>query len=765
MVIREGDGFRGPDDSPKAQFSQKPLVFSGGSAEQTHQDTAWMDYEVFIHGCLTKPPEGLGLPGIRSGDVVSPFKNGVIQTSDWYEPRSITLTVEVSSDGCARCDDFEGVRGKVRRIAQVLTRFAPGADNLGDRQEDNFWMLIFPDCHDPDLICTQDQEWSGPYALYGRPRIIGTTWHRSNENRATMIIQFDAMDHRLILPCLDLETDPDTFFPWRYSQCADALSPGSGAFRVNHAPDPTQRATAWVGADSTATITRPDSASLTNGPHGQGYAQFEITVAATSSPFYWAQTGSGSNGIPVEPGQFWTLSAYWWASVLVGTQRMAANLFREDGSYHSSVTAGASDIGIPSAEAWHRAWGPLEIPADVYFMQPATSWSGGSDYPVGFIGRNADFLAERDFNATTLGEVAPPHWYFNGDYYGEWSGTADASASLTTFQRRNMAIAPRGDNVTAWVPVAAGGTFTESLISGITDFDAPLVVPGTPDVTTAVRYTQTAPGTNNPEFINIALQSRQGAYHEESAGERRFHMMVSVRVDQPGLSAEARGYVLTDGGSIFADSFGPSDPLTPGVWQHRQLVGNANRDAVGFSAGVEIQGNPPNGTNIDVTATYVAAEEFYEQPDFQQDWFDSQTPIAEAATELGDLGGSAISWTLSADNPDGMTVLGTQCVWPIIEINGPFSPGLEIRFMFNGQEFGYRILKDLTDPNDFDSGTIFTKNGVFGVGSTWDFNSEMEFIGSPFPVGPGPVDFSVIPASPDDTGTVSICWQNSVVGA
>lgn len=763
MVVREEYGFREPDESPKAQFQQAPVVFSGGSAEQTHEDTSWMDFSVFIHGCLVTPPEGLGLPSLRTGDVVSPFRNGVQQTSDWYEPRSVLLTVEVTADSCTKCSDAAfGLRGKVRRISQALSRFAPGADNRGDLQNDNFWMLVFPDCHDPELICTDDQAWSGPYALYGRPRIVGTAWHRSNENRATMLIRFDAMDHRLIMPCLDTETDPDTFFPWRYSQCVDALSPGSGAFRVNHAPDPTQRNTPWNGQDEVATITRPDTPSMAVGPHGQGYAQFEIVTPATQSPFYFEQSGSGTSGIPVEPGQFWTLSAYWWASALVGTQRLGVNFFESDGSFLTSAVAGDSVIPIPAAQAWHRSWGPLEVPADAAFMQPYPVWAGGSDYTAGFIGRTADVLVERDFNATTLAEVAPPHWYFNGDYYGEWSGTADASASLTNFQRRNLAIVPRGTDDSGWISFGTGGTFTENELTGITDVNAPRVVEGTPEITTAIRYTCTAVSSGDPVFANAATQSRQGAYHPEPVTGFRAQGMISMRVDQPGLSIEVLGFDITDDNNAVSNAVIGPFAMTPGVWQHVQVHFSGDAHAVGFGIGARVSGPYTVGANFDFTATYIEAEEFYEQDGLLRDWFDVETPVAEAATELGDLGGAGIAWTLSSDAPSGMTVLGTQCVWPTISLRGPLSAGLEILFRFDGQEFGYRVLRDF---DTFDGASIFTRDGVLGVGSDWDFNSDLEFIGSPFPVGPGPVDFSIIPTGPDDTGTVSICWENSVVGA
>lgn len=54
-------------------------------------------------GCLTAPPDGMGVPPVRNGDVAFAQRDGVVQFGDYYEPRQITLQVDVSNDGCPGC--------------------------------------------------------------------------------------------------------------------------------------------------------------------------------------------------------------------------------------------------------------------------------------------------------------------------------------------------------------------------------------------------------------------------------------------------------------------------------------------------------------------------------------------------------------------------------------------------------------------------------------------------------------------------------------
>src|SRR3546814_2544177 len=54
-------------------------------------------------GCLVLPPDGMGVPPVRSGDVAFAQRDGVVQFGDYYEPRILTFQVSVDGDGCPGC--------------------------------------------------------------------------------------------------------------------------------------------------------------------------------------------------------------------------------------------------------------------------------------------------------------------------------------------------------------------------------------------------------------------------------------------------------------------------------------------------------------------------------------------------------------------------------------------------------------------------------------------------------------------------------------
>ena len=72
-------------------------------------------------GCLLVPPAGLGVPGVRSGDVAFAQRDGVVQFADYYEGRQITLQVLVKNDACPGCSSAPQIDG-----ALVLNGVAPG---------------------------------------------------------------------------------------------------------------------------------------------------------------------------------------------------------------------------------------------------------------------------------------------------------------------------------------------------------------------------------------------------------------------------------------------------------------------------------------------------------------------------------------------------------------------------------------------------------------------------------------------------------------
>lgn len=87
-------------------------------------------------GTLSFPPDGLGLPEIRTNDVTFAQRDGVRHYSDWYEPRIITLTdVTVCPTDC---DDCASARARVRDILSAW-----------GRRCDDTELVIWPDCEAP----------------------------------------------------------------------------------------------------------------------------------------------------------------------------------------------------------------------------------------------------------------------------------------------------------------------------------------------------------------------------------------------------------------------------------------------------------------------------------------------------------------------------------------------------------------------------------------------------------------------------------------
>jgi hypothetical protein len=87
-------------------------------------------------GCLTLPPEGMGVPPVRSGDVTFAQRDGVVQFGDYYQPRILTFRVSVCNDMCPGCSSTEQVDGALFldgvSNGRALTPDSPGLEITGD---------------------------------------------------------------------------------------------------------------------------------------------------------------------------------------------------------------------------------------------------------------------------------------------------------------------------------------------------------------------------------------------------------------------------------------------------------------------------------------------------------------------------------------------------------------------------------------------------------------------------------------------------------
>jgi hypothetical protein len=134
-------------------------------------------------GCLTLPPDGLGLPDLRTSDVAYPQRDGVRHFGDHYEPRILTMTVAVGPDDvCTGCSPREAVQ-------KILKAWS--------RQCDDVELVVFTDCHGTEPPTGGAGPITGPFGIRGRPRQALLTWTRSSLRTARITLRFDATDHRL----------------------------------------------------------------------------------------------------------------------------------------------------------------------------------------------------------------------------------------------------------------------------------------------------------------------------------------------------------------------------------------------------------------------------------------------------------------------------------------------------------------------------------------------------------------------------------------
>ena len=166
-----------------------------------------------VVACLTAPPSGLGLPGLRTEDAVWLGRDGVRHFADWYQPRIVTLQVSVcpSQPGCVDCAPVR------QRVAQIVSAWSRRCDDAA--------LTIYPPCVDPDgrVQCDPSDPFTLPYQVIGRPRVADVTWAPSNVGCADLLLRFDGVDQRLLLAdCAgQLIVDSQQLFTETDVQCRD----------------------------------------------------------------------------------------------------------------------------------------------------------------------------------------------------------------------------------------------------------------------------------------------------------------------------------------------------------------------------------------------------------------------------------------------------------------------------------------------------------------------------------------------------------------
>ena len=239
-------------------------------------------------GCLTAPPLGLGLPGLRTEDVTYLQRDGVRMFSDWYEPRVITLEEVMVCPPAGGCDP-PGACADVRtRVRDILLAW--------QRRCEDVELVIHTDCEGegpPALV--------GPYGVRGRPRVAEVVWGRGPRACATLLLRFDAVDHRLFVldetgepgsgrKCVTLTPETTTrcrTYPRCYPSCYEETTGDAGGGPVSAWSD----GTVCVGAQVTlcGRLQNPRVENITTGE----WFSYRGTIEA-SDPCVIVDTAEGT---------------------------------------------------------------------------------------------------------------------------------------------------------------------------------------------------------------------------------------------------------------------------------------------------------------------------------------------------------------------------------------------------------------------------------------------------------------------------------------
>jgi hypothetical protein len=408
--------------------------------------------ESVIVGCLLLPPDGLGVPPVRSGDVAFAQRDGVQQFGDYYEPRQLTFEVSVCNDGCPGCPTG---RQKVKRLTTEWSRSCASAT-----------LVLFPDCYDPGAT-EEEKTYLGAYLVTGRPRVAELTWMRSNRGCARLTLRFDAQDARLILA--DTSPGPGN---WSGTHVASAGA-GAGA-GGNIAQDYRHDDVVWNTQDAVA-----QQSTLTFGaPDGGSYRSISITTPNTVSPMSVGVGGTATNGIPVTAGNDYSFA--WWAR----QNPVGGVLTRVDAAWWNagggliSTTTGA---GMAATSDWSRFTQSHTAPALAAFMQPILRWSGialaGQELATAQLWINEGAAATGPETVEVVGDLcAFPVFRLSGPltgpiqvFYGPFSFTYDediAAGELVTVDTRWGRASGSGGDLTQNLL----GTYDFPLSPGVHDF-------------------------------------------------------------------------------------------------------------------------------------------------------------------------------------------------------------------------------------------------------------------------------------------------------
>ena len=232
-------------------------VLAGGEIPEVIGSTPASGVDIL--GWLSNPPDGLGVPPLRTEDQTFPQRDGVAQYADWYEPRVITLAdVSVTPDGCPSCPT---AREKAYLLSTAWGRACASAQSE---------LVIYSDCHSP----AASGALTGPYGVIGRPRVADVRWVGQGSKVGTGLFRFDSVDHRLYL--LDPSGTPGSGV---HEQTLSLFDPVNGEYQqwvIDH-PDADRY---WMLDDTGATA--EDSIGANDGTLTGGDRSQPLILPSTS---------------------------------------------------------------------------------------------------------------------------------------------------------------------------------------------------------------------------------------------------------------------------------------------------------------------------------------------------------------------------------------------------------------------------------------------------------------------------------------------------
>lgn len=151
--------------------------------------------------------------------------------------------------------------------------------------------------------------------------------------------------------------------------------------------------------------------------------RYQVTTAATSSPFALRYNGTGTAGLPVLGGATYTLSAWIRATVAVPA-RMEIDWYDAAGALIS--TSGASNATLPT-NSFARYSHTATAPANAAFARVSGVFSNPQLVPVGGFFYITGILFER---ADTLRDFFDGSFADSSSYEYRWLGNTNGSASI-----------------------------------------------------------------------------------------------------------------------------------------------------------------------------------------------------------------------------------------------------------------------------------------------------------------------------------------------